>query len=163
MGSKGFHTVRGYEILDKQNEALSHSMEDYLEMIYRAIKKEGYVRINTLAEALNVKAPSATRMVQKLGVLNLLRYEKYGIVRLTSQGEVIGKFLLDRHNTIEMFLTNMGVLENLLINVELIEHNLTSDALSKIELLNRFFNDFPDILVRFQQYRLINEKIGNTE
>ena len=163
MGSKGFHTVRGYEILDKQNEALSHSMEDYLEMIYRAIKKEGYIRINTLAEALNVKAPSATRMVQKLGVLNLLRYEKYGIVRLTSQGEVIGKFLLDRHNTIEMFLTNMGVLENLLINVELIEHNLTSDALSKIELLNRFFNDFPDILVRFQQYRLINEKIGNTE
>lgn len=158
LGSKGFHTVRGYEILDKQNEALSHSMEDYLEMIYRAIEKEGYVRINTLAEALNVKAPSATRMVQKLGVLNLLRYEKYGIVRLTSKGEKLGRFLLERHNTIEKFLTNVGVVENLLINVELIEHNVTNDALHRIDLLNRFFNDFPDIPVKFQQYRLLSEK-----
>jgi len=110
LGSKGFHTVRGYEMLDKQNEAMSHSMEDYLEMIYRCIEKDGYIRINTLAEALNVKAPSATRMVQKLGMLNLLRYEKYGIVRLTPEGEKLGKFLLDRHNTIEKFLINVGVM-----------------------------------------------------
>lgn len=163
MLGNGFHTVRGYEILDKQNEALSHSMEDYLEMIYRAVEKDGYVRINALADALNVKAPSATRMVQKLGILNLLRYERYGIVRLTPEGEKLGKFLLDRHNTIERFLTNVGVAENLLINVELIEHNVTNDALHKIDLLNRFFNDFPDITVKFQQYRQLKEKTDKAE
>lgn len=157
MGGKGFHTVRGYEILEKKNEALSHSMEDYLEMIYRTVAKEGYIRINTLAEDLNVKAPSATRMVQKLGLLGLLRYERYGIVRLTSQGEKIGKFLLERHNTIEKFLTNIGVEENLLINVELIEHNVTNNALHKIEVLNRFLSEYPDIHTKLQQYRLLCE------
>lgn len=154
MGDKSFHTVRGYEILDKQNEALSHSMEDYLEMIYRAVDRDGYIRINTLAEELNVKAPSATRMVQKLGLLGLLRYERYGIVRLTSQGEKLGKFLLDRHNTIEKFLVNIGVEENLLINVELIEHNVTTNALHKIEILNRFLSDYPDVFMKLQQYRM---------
>lgn len=158
MGSRGFHTVRGYEIMEKKKDALSHSMEDYLEMIYRAVAKEGYIRINSLAEHLNVKAPSATRMVQKLGLLGLLRYERYGIVRLTPKGEKLGKFLLDRHNTIEKFLVNIGVEENLLINVELIEHNVTTNALDKIEILNRFFSDFPDILSKLQQYRAIYEK-----
>ena len=157
MGGKGFHTVRGYEILEKKNEALSHSMEDYLEMIYRAVAREGYIRINTLAEDLNVKAPSATRMVQKLGLLGLLRYERYGIVRLTSQGEKLGKFLLERHNTIEKFLTNIGVEENLLINVELIEHNVTNNALHKIEVLNRFISEYPDIHTKLQQYRMLCE------
>ena len=158
MGNRGFHTVRGYEIMDKQKDSLSHCMEDYLEMIYRAVSSEGYIRINSLAEQLNVKAPSATRMVQKLGLLGLLRYERYGIVKLTPKGEKLGKFLLDRHNTIEKFLVNIGVEENLLINVELIEHNVTINALDKIEILNQFFSDFPDIMAKFQEYRAICEK-----
>lgn len=158
MNNKGFHTVRGYEILDKQNEVLSHSMEDYLEMIFRNSMIEGHVRINVLAESLNVRAPSATKMVQKLGQLGLLRYEKYGIVRLTPEGERVGRFLLDRHNIIEGFLRNIGVDQKLLINVELIEHNVTTNALNKIEILNRFFEEYPDILKQLEEYRRLLEK-----
>ena len=161
MLGNGFHTVRGYEILDKQNEALSHSMEDYLEMIYRAVEKDGYVRINALADALTVKA--TLRNDTSAGYTESSSIERYGIVRLTPDGEKLGKFLLDRHNTIERFLTNVGVAENLLINVELIEHNVTNDALHKIDLLNRFFNDFPDITVKFQQYRQLKEKTDKAE
>ena len=47
-------------------------MEDYLEMIYRASLKDGYIRITTLSALLNVRAPSATKMVQKLTGLGLL-------------------------------------------------------------------------------------------
>ena len=39
-------------------------MEDYLEMIYRLSKENGYTRINELSNALNVQPPSATRMVK---------------------------------------------------------------------------------------------------
>lgn len=152
--NQNFHTVRGYEIMGKKKECLSHSMEDYLEMIYRNSMMEGYVRINALAEALNVQPPSATKMVQKLGKLGLLHYEKYGIVKLTADGVRLGEFLLNRHNIIEKFLKNIGVEEKLLVNVELIEHNVTTGALNQILILNRFFEDNPAILEKLTQYRL---------
>jgi DtxR family Mn-dependent transcriptional regulator len=152
-----YHTVRGYEILGKQQEVLSPSMEDYLEMIYRNSKEEGYVRINSLAEALNVQAPSVTKMVQKLGKSGLLHYERYGIVRLTPEGERIGAFLLKRHEIIERFLKIVGVKEKLLVNVELIEHNVTDGALEKIEVLNNFFDENPDVLKEFERYKVLRE------
>lgn len=148
-----FRTFRGYEILGKEKEILSHSMEDYLEMIYRTSLVEGHARISTLAESLNVQTPSATKMVQKLAKLGLLKYEKYGIVELTKEGEEIGKFLLRRHETIERFLRNIGVEEDLLINVELMEHNLTTGALKKIEILNDFFQTYPEIYEKYRKHR----------
>lgn len=156
--NQDFHTVRGYEILGKQREVLSHSMEDYLEMIYRNSLEEAYVRINALAESLNVQAPSATKMVQKLGKLGLLHYEKYGIVQLTPEGERIGKYLLKRHEIIENFLKVIGVEEQLLVNVELIEHSVTTGALNKIKILNEFFETYPDILEKFEKYRVSYDK-----
>lgn len=80
-----FHTVRGYQLLMQNKNLLTSSMEDYLEMIYRNSLTEGYVRINTISELLNVAAPSATKMVQKLSKLGLLQYKKYGIILLTGQ------------------------------------------------------------------------------
>ena len=59
-----FYTYRGYQI--KQDEKLTVSMEDYLEMIYRICLNEGYTRINQLADNLNVKASSASKIVQNL-------------------------------------------------------------------------------------------------
>lgn len=158
MSNQNFHTVRGYEILGKQKEALSHGMEDYLEMIYRNSIAEGYVRINALAESLNVQAPSATRMVQKLAKLGLLDYEKYGIVKLTPHGERIGQFLLKRHEIIEDFLKIIGVEEKLLVNIELIEHNVTTGALNRIKILNEFFRTYPDIFKKFEEYRISYHK-----
>ena len=153
MNNSGeFHTVRGYEILGKGKKLLTNSMEDYLEMIYRSSIKEGYTRINILADALNVQAPSATKMVQKLTKLGLLDYEKYGIIQLTEDGKEIGSFLLKRHKTIEDFLKIIGLEENILLNAELIEHNVTKDALYKIENLNNFFRDNPEISEEFRKY-----------
>ena len=148
-----FHTVRGYEILDKGKKLLTNSMEDYLEMIYRTSIEEGYTRINLLAEALNVQASSVTKMVQKLNKLGLIKYEKYGIIQLTEDGKGIGIFLMKRHKTIEGFLKLIGLEENILLNTELIEHNVTSDALYKIEMLNSFFQNHPEVLEKYEGYR----------
>ena len=158
MNNQDFYTVRGYEILEKQKKVLSHGMEDYLEMIYRHGLAEGYIRINTLAESLNVQAPSATKMVQKLTKLGLLEYEKYGIIKLTPDGEEVGKFLLDRHKIIENFLKVIGVEEKLLVNVELIEHSVTTGALNKINILNKFFETYPDILEKFEEFLVFCNK-----
>ena len=153
-----FHTVRGYEILDKGKKLLTNSMEDYLEMIYRTSIEEGYTRINLLAEALNVQASSVTKMVQKLNKLGLIKYEKYGIIQLTDDGREIGIFLMKRHRTIEDFLRLIGLEENILLNTELIEHNVTSDALYKIEILNSFFQNYPEVLEKYEEYRRIHNE-----
>jgi Mn-dependent DtxR family transcriptional regulator len=112
-------------------------------MIYRNSLVEGYMRINILSELLNVQAPSATKMVQKLSRLGLLDYKKYGIIFLTENGKEIGSFLLHRHNIIETFLKSIGVADSLLIETELIEHVISANTLQRIELLNAFLEKNP--------------------
>jgi len=148
-----FYTFRGYQMLKQNKKLLTPSMEDYLEMIYRNFQNEGYVRIQQLAEQLNVQAPSATRNVQKLAKAGLVDYEKYGIIKLTQKGVEIGRFLLERHMLIESFLKKLGVTDTLLRDTEMIEHQISMDTLEKIRLFNQFLEDNPDVLNRFKKYK----------
>lgn len=150
---KQFHTFRRYQLLKQKKTRLTPGMEDYLEMIYRHCKEEGYIRINRLAELLNVQAPSATRTVQKLAEAGLVDYEKYGSIKLNEEGEKIGQVLLDRHMLIESFLSKIGIRETLLRDTEMVEHNMSLEALESIELFNDFLENHPNILKDFEEYK----------
>ncbi len=126
-------------------------MEDYLEMIYRYSLTEGYVRINTISELLNVQASSATKMVQKLSELGLVDYKKYGIISLTETGSEIGKFLLERHQTIEYFLRLLGVTDNLLIETELMEHTISVDTLNRLHALTKLLEKHPRLVKEYER------------
>lgn len=145
-----FHTVRGYQLIRQNKMLLTSAMEDYLEMIFRTTEGGGYLRINELAEKLNVKAPSATKMVQKMGQLGLIKYKKYGIIELSELGIELGSYLLHRHRIIEQFLRTIGIRENLLIETELIEHNISSNTLEHLEILNMFILSNPDVQEKFE-------------
>ena len=147
-----FHTVRGYQLLEQNKNLLTSAMEDYLEKIFRNSSEDGGIRNNTLSELLNVAASSATKMVQKLSSLGLVNYKKYGIIILTENGRDIGKFLLQRHGIIELFLRNIGVTEDVLVETELIEHNITASTLQKINLFNKFLEKNPIILAQYKQF-----------
>ncbi|HEX2926188.1 MAG TPA: iron dependent repressor, metal binding and dimerization domain protein [Ruminiclostridium sp.] len=151
-----FHTVRGYQLLSQNKNLLTSAMEDYLEMIYRNSLVEGYMRVNTLSELLNVAAPSATKMVQKLNKLGMLDYKKYGIIFLTENGREIGKFLLERHNSIQEFLNNLGVSEDILTETELIEHYVSLATLNKIELFNKFLINNPETSKKLSEFIKLN-------
>lgn len=148
-----FHTVRGYQLLEQNKRNLTSAMEDYLEMIYRNSIKDGYIRINMLAELLNVRAASASRMVQKLSELGLLIYKKYEIIMLSESGMEIGKYLLDRHKVIENFLKLISCEDDLLQQTELMEHNINPNTVDKINTLNTFFSDNVDIFNRYLVYQ----------
>ena len=150
--SSKFHTVRGYQLLEQNKRLLTSAMEDYLEMVYRNSLAEGYMRINTLSELLNVAAPSATKMVQKLTALGMLYYKKYGIIFLTENGSEIGKYLLQRHNIIEEFLKNIGVKEDVLTETELMEHTISAATLQKITVFNKFLAQNPAILKELEHF-----------
>ncbi len=153
MMENEFHTVRGYQLLEQNKKMLTSAMEDYLEMIYRNSLQDGYLRMNKLADLLNVRASSASKMAQKLGELGLLNYERYGIVILTQNGKEIGEFLLNRHNIIERFLKNIGMGDNILTETELIEHNISSDTLKCIDLLNLFLSENKEWMEAFEKFK----------
>ena len=55
MSDQEFYTFSEY--MRKDQEILSPSAEDYMEMIYRLSKNQGFTRVNDLAMALNVQPP----------------------------------------------------------------------------------------------------------
>lgn len=148
-----FRTFRGYA-LTNAGDHLTPSMEDYLEMAFRLSQEDGYTRVNDLARSLNVKPPSVTSMIQRMYDKGLIRYEKYGVIHLTTLGKQVGRFLLKRHFMLEYFFRAVGVPDNLLENVERIEHNLTSEATECLSLLVDFIQENPAWFQEFQEYRL---------
>ena len=64
----------------------SQSAEDYLERIHELIEEKGYARVVDIASSLDVKQASVTSMVQKLGELGYLNYEKYRGLIFTDKG-----------------------------------------------------------------------------
>lgn len=148
-----FYTVRGYQILDIEKKLLTSSMEDYLEMIYRICIEEGYVRMNQLAEKLNVRTSSTTKIVQKLRGLGLVDYQPYGLIKLTEEGKKLGSFLLKRHEIIEEFLKNLGIEKTLIRDTEMIEHDVSITTLQSIFIMNQFLSENPDVVKRFEDFK----------
>lgn len=150
MAEYGFHTVRGYQLLQEHYGILTPALEDYLEMIYREVQRMGYVRVATLADKLNVTPPSVSKMAQKLGKLRLVEYQKYGILRLTEKGKELGEYLLWRHNTVEHFFRFMlGEGEIAFMEAELVEHSLGQESVQLLGKLTIFFEKNPEIWARF--------------
>ena len=142
------------EYMKREDNSLTASLEDYLEMIYRLSLDTGFIRINELADALNVQPSSVTKAVQKLAEQHLVDYERYGIVILNEPGKVIGKTLLKRHNMIKDFLKLIGVAdENLLKETEKIEHTISDKTVRLFECLLAFMNNRTDIIEDLKAYQ----------
>jgi len=152
MNEGEFYTLRGYKI--KNEEVLSSSMEDYIEMIYRLSCESNDLRVNDLSEALNVQPPSTTKMIKRLSKEGYVFYEKYGLIKLTQKGNDIGSYLLKRHKTVSDFLNIIGINENLLEQTEKLEHAVNEEILIKINKLTKFlknsseYNDYYGDLTR---------------
>ena len=131
LDDKKFYTLKGYALLE--NNSITSSMEDYLEMIYRIHLRGEAVRIGALAESLNVKPSSATKMVGNLKNQNLVFSEKYGYIKLTNTGYELGKYLVFRHDTLHQFLCYINQSENELPQVEKIEHFINTETIMNIK------------------------------
>lgn len=130
-GASDFHTLKGYQLLSGGD--ITEAMEDYLEMICRYMADNGYVRVNFLADKLNVRPSSASKMVVKLKELGLIQYEKYGLITLTEKGYAVGRYLLWRHELLHRFFCLLNHTEDELQQVELVEHYMTRETMRNLE------------------------------
>lgn len=102
-----------------QRDGLNHqAIEDYLKTIYMLEQEEiqlemnedmpepGERRVSTsrIAAARDVKAASATSMIQRLHKFNLVDYKKHYGVKLTESGREIALEVLRHHRLVELYL-----------------------------------------------------------
>ncbi len=132
----------------------SQSAEDYLERIYELIEEKGYARVVDIASSLDVKQASVTSMVQKLGELGYLNYEKYRGLVLTDKGREVACKIQRRHETLSRFFSLFGLApETQRKDIEGIEHHLSAATVDVLEDLAKFFEEHPEILKQFLKLR----------
>ena len=83
--------------------------EDYLEAMLMMQKEHGYVRSIDIAEKLGVTKPSVTYATKRLRENGYITMDKDGLITLTEQGMSIASSMLDRHQTLTLFLMALGV------------------------------------------------------
>ena len=132
----------------------SQSAEDYLERIYELIEEKGYARVVDIASSLDVRQASVTSMVQKLGELGYLNYEKYRGLVLTEKGRQVACKIQRRHETLSRFFSLFGLdAQTQQRDIEGIEHHLSASTVEVLEDLAKFFEDHPETLKQFLKSR----------
>jgi DtxR family transcriptional regulator, manganese transport regulator len=132
----------------------SQTAEDYLERIQELIEEKGYARVVDIASSLDVKQASVTSMVQKLGELGYLNYEKYRGLVLTDKGRAVATGIQKRHETLARFFSLFGLdAETQQRDIEGIEHHLSPATVEILADLATFFEKHPDTLKSFVKSR----------
>jgi len=132
----------------------SQTAEDYLERIHELIEEKGYARVVDIATSLRVKQASVTSMVQKLGELGYLNYEKYRGLVLTDKGRGIAAGIQRRHETLARFFSLFGLdKETQQRDIEGIEHHLSPETVEIFADLTGFFEQNPEKLKGFFKSR----------
>ncbi len=94
--------------MEADAQALSPSMENYLEAIFLLVQDHPVARAKDISQHLKVNRSSVTGALQALGERGLVNYEPYGYVTLTQQGAAIATKVLRRHEALRDFF--VGVL-----------------------------------------------------
>ena len=139
-------------------EQPSQTAEDYLERIHELIEEKGYARVVDIASSLDVKQASVTSMVQKLGELGYLNYEKYRGLILTDKGRQVATGIQKRHETLSRFFSLFALSEETQRrDIEGIEHHLSAATVEVLADLAQFFEKSPETLERFMQSRKMKD------
>lgn len=83
---------------------ISHSMENYLKVIYEVQEKDRPATTSSIASRMGIAAPSVTAMIKRMAELNLVTHEPYQGVRLTPVGEMTALEVIRHHRLLELYL-----------------------------------------------------------
>ncbi|HZJ85350.1 MAG TPA: iron dependent repressor, metal binding and dimerization domain protein [Syntrophomonadaceae bacterium] len=137
---------------------LSPSLEDYLEEIYRFSLDNKTVRVSDIANCLEVTMPSVNNAIRRLSIEGYLIYEKYQDLLLTSKGEKLGYFLVERNRILQDFLILLNSKCDIGREAEAMEHYLSLPTIKVIEHLIAFMQVNPDCYTQFLKHSYIREK-----
>ena len=134
-------------------------MEDYLEAIAMLKKEKGVARVKDISRLLKVKTSSVTAALNTLSKEELVIHERYGYVDFTEEGERVAQGILDRHNILVKFLSEVLRIEPKVASVDAckMEHFISPQTFKKLTKFIEFIetcpeHDRPDWLKSFDYY-----------
>ena len=86
---------------------VSKSLEEYLKTIYILKVQNGNIRVTDIAKKMNCTKASVNKAVKHLKESNLINYETYGIIELTTEGEDYAKKILEAYDIVYVFLKDV--------------------------------------------------------
>jgi DtxR family Mn-dependent transcriptional regulator len=86
------------------HKTLTTAHEDYLKAVYLLASRGVEVTNSALANFLEVSPASTTNMIKKLADLELVAYEPYQSISLTTAGERVALEVLRHHRLLELYL-----------------------------------------------------------
>jgi len=114
---------------------LSQAIQDYLKGIYKLQQAGGRATVTTLARDQGVSPASASAMVKKLAVLDLLEHEPYQGARLTEAGERVALEVIRHHRLLELYLADtLGLdLDDVHAEADRLEHVISEELEARID------------------------------
>ncbi len=114
---------------------ISSSMEDYLEAISIAYDGEKGARVTDIKILMNVKTPSVSGALKVLKARGLITQEKYGLVKLTKEGQSIAREVKKKHSIIAEFLRDIVGVRPATAEIDAckIEHALSAETFMKLK------------------------------
>ena len=141
------------------NMEITGKGEDYLRGVYEITQQKGFARIRDIANHLAVKPSSAVEMVRKLDGLQLVRYEKYGGVTLTTKGKEIAEVIEKRHETFKKFLEIILVPKNIALkDAHVLEHRLQPRTILQFSKFVDFIENAQDNPKFLKKWRIAFKK-----
>ncbi|MCW4043730.1 MAG: metal-dependent transcriptional regulator [Candidatus Bathyarchaeota archaeon] len=141
------------------NMEITGKGEDYLRGIYEITQQKGFARIRDIADHIAVKPSSAVEMVRKLDKLQLVRYEKYGGVTLTTKGKEMAEVIEKRHETFKKFLEIILVPKNIALkDAHVLEHRLQPRTILQFSKFVDFIENAQDNPKFLKKWRIAFKK-----
>ena len=122
------------EVNKKENNMITSSLEEYLKTIY-VLKKQGEkIRVTTIAEKMNCSKPSVNKALNNLKEEELVKYETYGTIELTEDGESLAQKILEAYDIVYLFLKDVLNLdeESAKKEAEKIKLTITDETINKL-------------------------------
>ena len=87
----------------QDDEQLSASLEDYLEVIAHIVAEKQVARAKGSAAKLQVSRSSVTEAFRSLAKKGLINYAPYEVITLTDKGEEVSADIIRRHQALQDF------------------------------------------------------------
>jgi DtxR family Mn-dependent transcriptional regulator len=127
-------------------DALTPSLENYLETIWVLSLKQRVVRTKDIAKSVSVNVASVVGAIRTLSGKGLVVHEKYGYTELTQRGVAIAKEIYEKHRILSRFFYEiLGVRsETAAKDACQIEHYISKETMDRLIKFIKFTEDCPE-------------------
>lgn len=126
-------------------EGLSENLENYLETIFLLQNENTVARVKDIAEKLGVLSGTVTSALRTLSEKELINYQPYSFITLTTAGKRIAEEVLRRHNVIKGFLQGVLLLDEGKAeeNACRMEHSMDKVAINRLVQFIEYIDQCP--------------------